>query len=266
MVSWGQLSIFRLPLCRWALLLCCAFAVSPFCLAETVVPKPKLQLLTEDYPPLTFSDRGVASGLATEIVREMLTRSGYEATIEVVPWARGYAAAIKTPNVGLFATSRIPERESIFKWIGPLSAARGYLYAKQTLRDPPVSIEDARRFSGIAVPREWYLHQILRQKNFTNLSPVATPAASLRMLAADRVPLAALDEVTYHETAMKEGIAPESIKPVVLLTEVRQYLVFSRDTDDKVVRDLQRAFDSLLADGTLARLYRHWLPGIPLPN
>lgn len=228
--------------------------------------KPTLQLLTEEYPPLTYSDRGRPAGLVTEIVREMVQRSGYQATIEVVPWARGYAAASKTPNVGLFSTSRIAEREGVFKWVGPLASARSYLYARRSSQNPPRTLDDARTAKNIAVPREWYLHQILRKERFENLYLVPDPGTALRMLAGGRVELAALDEVTFNESAIKEGVAVESIRPTAPMVEVRQYLVFSRDTDDAIVRDLQQAYDSMRSDGTVARLYRQWLPGILPPD
>src|SRR5690606_1596967 len=76
-----------------------------------------LQLFTEEYPPVSFSRNGVADGMATELVREILRRLGETASIQVVPWPRGYLMVQRTPGTGLFATIRSAQREADFKWV-----------------------------------------------------------------------------------------------------------------------------------------------------
>lgn len=56
--------------------------------------------------------------MATELVREILRRLGETASIQVVPWARGYQMVQRTPGTGLFATIRSAQREADFKWVG----------------------------------------------------------------------------------------------------------------------------------------------------
>lgn len=250
----------------WRPMLCLAAAIF-FCPNMTRADaRAPLTLYTEEYPPITFAEQGKPSGLAVEIVKDMIRRSGYQTTMEVVPWARGYESAKTQRNVGLFVASRTDERELLFKWVGPISAVQGSLYAKRGRQKPQNNLEDARGFSSIAVPREWYLHQILRTKGFTNLYPVTSPAQAMRMLGADRAQAIALDNLTLIATAKNENIVAGELEAIAPIIETRQYLVFSTDTADSVINDLQQALDAMRADGTLIKIYRHWLPGVAPPK
>lgn len=144
-------------------------------IARAQEPAQALRLYTEEYPPITFAREGRADGLATAVVREIMRRLGGETPIEVVPWARGYLYATRDANVGLFVTTRTPAREALFHWVGPVSATRAALYKR---RGDPIALQalaDARSANGIAVPRNWYLHQQLQAQSFENLVEVANP-------------------------------------------------------------------------------------------
>lgn len=225
-----------------------------------------LRLYTEEYPPVTFSREGRPAGLAVEVVEEIMKRLGASAPIEVVPWARGYRAATTEPNVGLFATTRTAEREPLFHWVGPISSTRAYLYARRGQGARIVSLEQAREVDQILVPREWYLHQILRGMGFNNLKAVGTPADVIRMHAASRGALMALDESTVAETMRGVGIAGDPPEPVLLLSEAIQYITFSRDTPASVARRWQAALDDMKRDGSFAAIYARWLPGVAPPR
>ena len=60
-----------------------ALAAALLCLllASPVSAEP-LQLYTEEYPPVSFSENGEVDGMATEGVRELLRRLGEQASIQ----------------------------------------------------------------------------------------------------------------------------------------------------------------------------------------
>ena len=245
-----------------ALLLCIAFAPT----ASDAV-RPTLTLYTEEYPPINYSDQGEASGLSPALVREMLRRTGYQASIKVVPWARGYESAQQSANTGIFVASRTAEREPLFKWVGPLSMSQGFLYAKRDGSfSKPAPLDAARSAQSIVVPREWYLHQLLREKGFTNFHPVTGPAQATLMLRAGRASLMAMDQLALFEISRQEGIPATEFVPVSPINVARQYLIFSLSTSDAVVGELQAALDGMRADGTLASIYGKWLPGVTPPK
>src|SRR5881397_3481136 len=91
----------------------------------------ELQLLTEEYPPLSFTRDGKVSGLSVEIVEEIQRRVGSRVPIQVLPWARAYRMAQEQPDVALFGTTRTAERDKLFQWVGPIVAGRTSLYTKR---------------------------------------------------------------------------------------------------------------------------------------
>lgn len=232
---------------------------------ETMAEETQLKFYTEEYPPITFSQKSKATGLGTEVVEEIMNRLGIKAPIEVVPWARAYAYATTTPNTGLFVTTRTPEREKLFKWVGPVSATTAHFYTRRGSQRLD-NLEQARRAERILIPREWYLQQMLRGMGFNNINSVPTPADAVRMLVAGRAPLMALDDVTLADTLLAVGLNANDIEAGATITQAVQYIAFSRDTPDSVGIRWQKTLDDMKADGSFERIYKKWLPGAILPE
>lgn len=107
-----------------------------------------LNLLTDNYPPFNMpGDKpGEVRGLAAEIVQQLLARTGRAYQIRLYPWQRALSAAQNTPDSCVFSTSRTPERESLYSWVGPLAESSWALFAHEA--DPSAAnlhtIEDVR--------------------------------------------------------------------------------------------------------------------------
>lgn len=227
--------------------------------------EPSLELFTEDYPPLTFERDGEIGGGGTAIVREMVRRAGLTATIHLVPWSRGYATTLRQENTGLFVTALTKEREPLFKWVGPIANTRGQLYALKGSDQRVTSLAQAGRVRHIAVPRDWYLHEILINAGLTNVYAVANPHQALRMLDAGRVDLVALNDVNVEPMARAVGLDPARFEVVYLVSESPKYIAFSMKTSDAVVNACRKALAGMIADGTVAKIYRQSLPGLIPP-
>ncbi len=91
----------------------------------------EMMILTEEYPPLSYSANGTITGASVEIVREILRRIDEPNTIKILPWACGYNLLKTKANVVLFSTTRTKERENLFHWVGPLCIARNGFYRKK---------------------------------------------------------------------------------------------------------------------------------------
>ena len=218
-----------------------------------------------EYPPITFSRGGKVTGLATEIVEEIMRRIGMVAPIELVPWARAFRHASSAPNIGLFSTAYTRERAPLFQWVGPIGAAVGSFYMMRGGQRIE-NIGQARKAVRILVSHESYLEQMLRGLGFGNLSPVTTTAEAVRMLAARRAPLMALDDLALATTAKAEGLNAGAIERALVLGPSFQYIAFSRGTPEEVVARWRQVLDAMKADGTFARLYAKWLPGVKPPQ
>ena len=226
----------------------------------------ELRVLTEEYPPVSFQTAGRASGLGSEVVEEIQHRIGSHVTIQVVPWARGYRMVLDDPDVALFATMRTPERESLFKWVGPLTTVTTSFYAKHGATIRLNSLADAKAAASIVVPREYYSHQVLRNLGFTNLEPVTTPEMTVRMLLAGHGVLIAADNLTLPALLTEAGASRNDVELVYSFMQSQNYIAFSRGTPDELVQSWQSSLDDMKRDGSFARIYEKWLPGESPPG
>ena len=91
-------------------------------------PAYSMVLLTENFPPYNmatdgknFAQEANIKGIAVEVVRETFKRAGvsYNLTLRF-PWERIYKLALEKPGYGVFVMARLPDREALFKWVGPI--------------------------------------------------------------------------------------------------------------------------------------------------
>lgn len=225
-----------------------------------------LTLYTEEYPPINFSRDGKAAGLSTEVVEEILRRTGAHVSITVVPWARGYRSALEEPNVGLFVAMRTPEREPLFKWVGPVTTVRTSFYSRRGTELKVTSLDDARKVEVIAVPREWFSHQVLRSLSFANLDAVTNTDVMVRMALTGRAQLMVADNQTLPAQLAQVDATMAQVDRHYTFMKTSSYIAFSRGTPDAVVRQWQQTLNEMKRDGSFARIYTRWLPSDTPPG
>lgn len=76
-------------------------------------------------PNFYLPDENKMTGVATNIVKEILLRIGSNAQIEPLPWARAYKYLLEgvddnKENIFLYSMARTELRENSFKWVGRL--------------------------------------------------------------------------------------------------------------------------------------------------
>lgn len=240
---------------------------APGASASSAVPAlpASLRLLTEEFPPINFSENGKPRGLTVEIVQAIQQRLGQDLPIEVLPWARAFREAQDTSPTALFATARIPERESLFQWVGPLVQFHSTVYARAGIPVQTRTLEDARNASRVLVVRDWYTAQQLRTAGFRNLQTVVDPVQGVRMLMAGRAPLLAGERVSMPRTLALAGVKPSQIRELFSFAVNDGYIAFSLSTPKATVEAWQARLQELKRDGTFQAIYRRWLPNEPLP-
>ncbi|MDD5493921.1 MAG: transporter substrate-binding domain-containing protein, partial [Dehalococcoidia bacterium] len=91
------------------------------CAPVATTSEAGLRVITEAYPPYNFVDKnGNVTGQSVEIVRAMLQKLNITASIEVMPLSDGLNLAQKGPSTTVFSINRTPQREALFKWVGPI--------------------------------------------------------------------------------------------------------------------------------------------------
>jgi len=216
----------------------------------------ELRILWEESPPGEYLDaKGNPAGVTIDLVKDLLQRQGIDATIRILPWKRAYAMGLQESNIALMETTRTPEREELFKWVGPILVVKRIVYRKAGDDVVLRTVEDLKQAPGICVLRGSSNESYLQSLGITHLYAVTKPRQCLKMLDNDRVELFYTSEIGMAGLLEKQGIASERYQAVLHLKKEYLYLAFSRDVSQARIQRWQAALEDAKRDGTVARIY-----------
>jgi len=215
---------------------------------------PDLRIYTEDSPPGNYLEKGRPKGFAVEIVRDILRRLNLSDRIEVVPWARGYSQAIRAPNVVLFSTTRLPQREHLFHWVGPIYTQTWAFYGRKDSGLQIESLDQARKVTRIGTYLQDAKEQYLQAQGFENLVSANRNISNIFHLLNGDIDLWVSSDFNMPYQARQAGVDPGRLERVFAFHRVDNYIVFSLETPMPVVRAWQRCLDEIKQDGTYAAL------------
>ena len=214
----------------------------------------RMKIFTEDSPPANYLGNGRLKGLSADIVREILRRLNMPDNIQVVPWARGYTLALTQPNVALFSTTRLPQREKLFKWVGPLYHQTWGFYARKDSMINISSLNQARAVARIGTYHKDAKEQYLQANGFRNLISTNKNLSNIRHLMDGSIDLWVSSDFNMPYLAQQAGINPDRLKLVFPFKRVQNYIAFSNQSPDALVNLWQQTLDELKQDGTYDRL------------
>ena len=226
-----------------------------------------LSIYTEiDAPGQFYRPDGTLSGLAVEIVKEIQKRTGNTDRIKVVPWARGYLELQTLPNVVLFATARTPERNALFKWIGPTDEKRYSLFVKSDSNLVLKTLDDARKLSAIGVYKDDVRDLYLTGQGFKNLDRTIDNISNVKKLMAGRIDAFAFATTGVAELAQTAGYNGGDLKEALPFLKVQLYIAISQATPEATFKAWDKAFKDMKKDKTFEGIYRRYYPHQPLPG
>jgi len=215
-----------------------------------------LTLLTEENPPFNYSEDGRLTGMVAELVVEALARAKVPYAIEVLPWTRAYARAQAERDTCLFATARLPAREKLFTWVGPLAANLWGTYGRGDFSGSVRTLADLRRLriGGVASDAKV---EYLRENGVTNIrvapeDRLNPPLLSLPAGHPDRIDLWVTGY--YGARAVARAAKATDIKLVFIVREIPLYLACNPQTSKAALTALAEAVDAMRADGLLERV------------
>jgi len=221
-------------------------------------PLPVLSITAEHSPPASMLAGGEVIGRESEKIREMLVRSGISYRIGILPWKRAYMMAQREAHTCVYATSRTPEREQQFKWVGPTDEAEWLLLGRAGHKFQLASLEDARKlrigtYNGDA--RDEYL----RTRGF-HVESVPNDASNPKKLMIDRIDLWAVGMRSASSASLLARYAP-GIVPVLVFNRVKVYLACNTSVPDALIERMNATLDGMRRDGSFTRLerkYENW--------
>lgn len=242
----------------------CVLALLGCATAGRLLQAEPLQLYTEDYRPFSYYDNGVLTGMAVEVVELLMQRTATSATIELVPWTRGYHQVQQQANTALFSTVRTPGREASFQWVGPIATGHTSIYSHRDAGFKVRTLQDVERFNTLAVPKQWYSYEYLRERGVSNLYGVPSPQHMVKMFKHRRIALLVANDLALAQMLAQQGLQQADVELQFTFMDNHSYIAFSKQTDPAVVERWQWALEQLKQDGSLQRIHQRWFAAIPV--
>lgn len=223
----------------------------------------KVVLLTENFPPYNMATNGKnyareenLDGIAVEVVREMFKSAGipYHMTLRF-PWARIYKMALEMPNHGVFVAAKLPEREKLFKWVGPIGPDDWVMLAKADSPLSLTSLEQAKSYRVGAYKGDAIDEHLRKQ----GLQPVSSlrDQENAHKLVEGKIDLWATGDPAGRYLAKQEGVT--GLKTVLRFDSAELYLALNPETPDEVIERLQKALDGLRASGKVEQIFQKYV-------
>lgn len=215
-----------------------------------------LNLLTEENPPLNFSRNGELVGTSVAVVREMVRRSEVKAEIRVLPWSEVFERAKTEPDVCAFSTARLPARNALFQWVGPISRGYWSAFALEGFADYVRTADDLKKYR-IGVVRDARA-RYLEQRGFSHLVEAEKDTDNPGKLTLDRNKEGAIDlwitqGMMAADIARKAGAGP--VKEIFAGIMSQDYwLACNPQVSSDTIRSLSQALGAMRKDGTYRKL------------
>ncbi|CRM50142.1 MULTISPECIES: substrate-binding periplasmic protein [Pseudomonas] len=222
-----------------------------------------LVLLTENFPPYNMAKNGKnfakdenIEGIAVDIVRETFKRAGisYNLTLRF-PWERIYKLALEKPGYGVFVMARLPDREALFKWVGPIGPDDWVLLAKADSKIKLDDVKQARCYKIGAYKGDAIAESLEKQ----GLNPIVAlrDQDNAQKLMDGQIDLWATGDPAGRYLARQVGVT--QLRTVLRFNSAQLYLALNKDVPDDVMVRLQAALDQLRSEGVVDQIMARYL-------
>jgi polar amino acid transport system substrate-binding protein len=226
-------------------------------------PDTDLVLLTENFPPYNMAKNGKnfaqdenINGIAVDIVREMFKRADitYSLTLRF-PWERIYKLALEKPGYGVFVMARLPDREKLFKWVGPIGPDDWIMLAKADSKISLQTLDDARKYKIGAYKGDAIAETLGKQ----GLNPIVVlrDQDNAKKLVNGQIDLWATGDPAGRYLARQEGV--NGLKTVLRFNSAELYLALNKDVPDELVSKLQVVLDQMRKEGVVDDIMARYL-------
>ena len=204
----------------------------------------------QDYPPFTYVDEtSKNSGLVADLVTKLFAKLKAKKTIdnvEVVNFARGVAQITAEPETAFFTLVRLPERESLFKWVGPVGMNRPIILAKKSQNIKINSIEDLKKYT-IGAKRKASIESILKKLGVEDksLALVGADEESMKKFEAGRTDLIAINDLVGYFLMKKMKMNRDDYEIVYRLKEDTLAIAFNKSVSDDFINKMQMELDAM---------------------
>lgn len=229
--------------------------------ARPLASDARINVITEEWPPYNYTEEGVLTGSAVQLVQALQKALGRDDPIRVYPSMRAKLILESQPRTMMFSMFRTPEREIWYKWIGPIG--RDAIYFYQRAGSPLLirTLDDAKAVSVVACRQAGLVFNTLTAAGFTNLDTGAYSSKQVYgKLLRGRADLAISDSADGVDYQLQQWGWPAGslVKTPVRLLASDLYIAASPDFSDAEIARWQAALERLKANNIVESLVREF--------
>lgn len=228
-------------------------------------PPQNLTIYTEEHPPYNFLHDGKVVGINADILRAICKATNLQCKFVMLPWNRAYKNTLEDPRSGLISTSRTPQREALFLWVGPLVSSETWFYKLSKRHDVIVNTsQDLLKYS-VGVPRHDAYESILTNLGFVkgkNLMNLAYKPEVDDLFFKGKLDLIIASELTLPYQLKPTGYSIADLAAVAELPtpELKgNNLALNKDFSSQQVESLKQALEQMKLTDEISRLKDKYL-------
>ncbi len=206
-------------------------------------------IVTEELPPYNFLQNTLVHGISADILLLLMEKAKISMNredIQLLPWPRAYSMVQNKPGSMLFSTARTPQREKLFKWVGPITDLTIGLIALKKNAIELQSIQDLGKYR-IGTIRDGAPEQLVLKTGIEekDLDRITSPESNIKKLQAGRIDLFAFSVPSTRYLMVRMGMDPDNYESVYTLKRAFLYYAFHKDTDEHLIQALNTMLQEL---------------------
>jgi polar amino acid transport system substrate-binding protein len=191
---------------------------------------------------------GLLKGISVDLLDRMLNRMDMNLnrnSIRLQAWDVGYQTTLKENNTVLFSTARMPQRESSFKWVGPICPTKVVLFAMKEKMIKIGSPDDLKKYKiGVINDSGEQLLVVEAGVDPKDLVVENNPDILIKSLEDGTIDAWAYPEIPGMWLLNRYGIKSSQYETIYDLGgDFELYYAFNKDTPDSLVQAFQSALN-----------------------
>lgn len=227
---------------------------------------PTITIYTEHFPPYNFREEGQIKGINHDIIKHACEQAGLKCTFKMYPWQRAMALALSKRFAGLVSTSRLPEREAHFQWVGPLVSSPACFYSLSHRDDIEIASKQQLRNYSVGLHKgdvyEWVLQRwgLEENVNYVVYSEKFGEIEAFKKGKLDLI-IASANSMQYHVDSNR--LSQQEVKPVFEIRDKSlygNYLAVNLAMPKEIVIKLQDAVTNLIHRNMVEQIKKRYIP------
>ena len=222
----------------------------------------EFQVVGAEFPPLMYVEQGNPAGLSVELLQMMLQNlKDVKVNIEFHPVPRLLKVVAENANTFSLSVTRNQERESQFKWVGPICPRTNALFKLKARSDLQIkTLQDLHPYK-IGVGRGYAAVNDLLNAGIPKeqIEEVTEDTQNVKKLFMQRIDFVATNDLVFAHILKNEGRQWDEVEQVMILdAKYQYYYAFNKETDEKIIQQFQQALDQVKQIGKYVALLKKY--------